>query len=373
MMTESPQKNPASTALVILAVLAVLYTLYFARTFLIPIAISSLLAFVLSPAVRFLTRLRIPEWLGAAIVVLSLVGVIVLSAYQLAGPVQAWTAEAPATLAKAEREIKKLLRPLERFTKTAERVEEATEAAAGPGDKPAEVVVRGPTLGARLFGSTQRFVAYLLQVLLLLYFLLAAGNLFLEKAIKVLPTFQDKKKAVRIARETETSISVYLLANLGINMVEGLMVGGAMWALGMPAPFLWALLTVFFEFIPYVGALVMVVLLSIVALATFDNIGQILLVPAAFLLANLIQANIVTTLVLGRRLALNPVALFVGLAFWFWIWGIAGAFIGVPLLAIFKIICDNIESLAPVGEFLGARSEPAQSPALPADQAAPSG
>ena len=105
-------------------------------------------------------------------------------------------------------------------------------------------------------------------------------------------------------------------------------------------------------------------------LATFDNIGQILLVPAAFLLANLIQANIVTTLVLGRRLALNPVALFVGLAFWFWIWGIAGAFIGVPLLAIFKIICDNIESLAPVGEFLGARAEPAPAPALPADQAA---
>jgi predicted PurR-regulated permease PerM len=370
-MTESPQKTTASTAIIILAVLGVLYTLYFARTFLIPIAIAVLLAFVLSPAVRVLTRLRIPEWLGAAIVVLGLVGAIVLGAYQLAGPVQAWTAEAPATLAKAEREVKKLLRPLERVTKTAERVEEATEVTQ-TGEKPPEVVVRGPSVSSRLFGSTQRFITYLLEVLLLLYFLLATGNLFLEKVIKVLPTFQDKKKAVRIARETEASISVYLLANLGINIVEGIMVGGAMWALGMPAPFLWGLLTVFFEFIPYVGALVMVVLLSIVALASFDNIGHILLVPAAFLLANLIQANIVTTLVLGRRLALNPVALFIGLAFWFWIWGIAGAFIGVPLLAIFKIVCDNIESLAPVGEFLGARTEPAQSPALPADQAAPS-
>lgn len=371
-MTESPRKTPASTAIVVLAVLAVLYTLYFARTFLIPIAISSLLAFVLSPAVRFLARLRIPEWLGSAIVVLSLVGVVVLGAYQLAGPVQAWTAEAPATLAKAEREVKKLLRPLERVTKTAERVEEATEAATA-GDKPPEVVVRGPTVSARLFGSTQRFLTYLLEVLLLLYFLLAAGNLFLEKVIKVLPNFQDKKKAVRIARETEASISVYLIANLGINIVEGIMVGGAMWALGMPAPFLWGLLTVFFEFIPYVGALVMVILLSIVALASFDNIGHILMVPAAFLLANLIQANIVTTLVLGRRLALNPVALFVGLAFWFWIWGVAGAFIGVPLLAIFKIVCDNIETMAPIGEFLGARAEPAQTPAQPADHPAPSG
>ncbi len=370
-MTASLRRNSASTAITIIAVLGVLYTLYFARTFLIPIVIAALLAFVLSPAVRFLGRLRIPEWLGAAIVVLSLVGAFVLAAYQLAGPVQAWTAEAPATLAKAEREVKKLLRPLERVTKTAARVEEATESA-GAGAKAPEVVVRGPSLGARLFGSTQRFITYLLEVLLLLYFLLAAGNLFLEKVIKVLPNFQDKKKAVRIARETEASISTYLIANLGINIVEGIMVGGAMWALGMPAPVLWGLLTVFFEFIPYVGALVMVVLLSIMALATFDSIGHILLVPAAFLLANLIQANFVTTLVLGRRLALNPVALFVGLAFWFWIWGIAGAFIGVPLLAIFKIVCDNIESLAPVGEFLGARDEPARTPALPEDQVAPS-
>jgi predicted PurR-regulated permease PerM len=371
-MTGSPQRNTASTAITVLAVLAVLYTLYFARNFLVPIVFAALLAFVLSPAVRFLTRLRIPEWLGAAIVVLGLVGAVVLGAFQLAAPVQTWTAQAPEVLSKAEREVKKLLRPLERMTKTAERVEEATEVTTS-GEKPPEVVMRGPTVRARLFGSTQRIVAYVAEVLLLLYFLLAAGNLFLEKAIKVLPTFQDKKKAVRIARETEASISTYLIANLGINIVEGFMVGGAMWALGMPAPFLWGLLTVFFEFIPYVGALVMLVLLSIVALATFDSLGHILLVPAAFLLANLIQANIVTTLVLGRRLALNPVALFVGLAFWFWIWGIAGAFIGVPLLAIFKIVCDNVESLAPVGEFLGARAEPARASALPADQAASSG
>jgi predicted PurR-regulated permease PerM len=368
-MTESPQRNSASTAITIIAVLAVLYTLYFARTFLIPIAFAVLLAFLLSPAVRFLERLRIPKWLGAAIVVLGLVGGIVLGAFQLAAPVQTWTVQAPAVLSKAEREVRRLLQPLERFTKTAQRVEEATEGTV-TGEKPPEVVVRGPTVGERLFGSTQRAIAYVLEVLVLLYFLLAAGNLFLEKVIKVLPTFQDKKKAVRIARETEASISTYLLANLGINIVEGLMVGGAMWALGMPAPVLWGLLTVFFEFIPYLGALVMLLLLSIVALATFDNLGHILLVPAAFLLANLIQANIVTTLVLGRRLALNPVALFIGLAFWFWIWGTAGAFIGVPLLAIFKIVCDNIESLAPVGEFLGARSEPARAPALPVDQAA---
>jgi len=111
------------------------------------------------------------------------------------------------------------------------------------------------------------------------------------------------------------------------------------------------------EFIPYLGALAIVVLLGIAALTTFDNVGHALLVPASFLLVNLIQSNVVSPLLLGKRLALNPVALFIGLAFWFWIWGIAGAFIAVPLLATFKIFCDHIESLASVGEFLGQRDE----------------
>jgi predicted PurR-regulated permease PerM len=367
-MNASPQRPSSTRAGKILAVLGILYTLYFARTFLIPIAFAVLLAFVLSPAVRLLSRGGLPTWLGAAIVVLGLVAVAGFGVYQLSGPVHTWSGEAPATLARAREELKDLLRPLERVSRTAEEVEAAADGESSHGSA-TEVVVRGPTLGARLFGSTQRFMTYLFEVLVLLYFLLAAGNLFLEKVIKLLPHLQDKKKAVRIARQTEASISRYLIANLGINVVEGFMVGGAMWALGMPAPLLWGLLTVIFEFIPYLGALAMLLLLSTVALVSFDSLGHVLLVPGAFILANLIQANIVATLVLGKRLALNPVALFVGLAFWFWIWGIAGAFIGVPLLAVFKIVCDNIESLAPVGEFLGARAEPTKESPEPEEPA----
>ena len=360
----SPPGTSARTiAIVVIAVLAVMYSLYFARTFLIPIAFAILLDFVLSPAVRLLEKLRIPNWLGAAIVVLGLVGLTAVSVYRLSGPVQAWMADLPRTLSKAQQEIQKLTAPLRGVTETAKRVEEATETTP-PGDQPTEVVVVGPSVVSRVFGSTQRLLAAMLEVLILLYFLLAGGDLFLEKVIRVIPSLTDKKKAVRIARETESAISTYLIANLGINLVEGVMVGLAMWALGMPNPLLWGVLTAVFEFIPYLGAFVMLALLSLVALVTFDDLGRILLVPAAFLLANLIQANIVTTLVLGRKLALNNVALFVGLAFWWWIWGIPGAFIGVPLMAVFKIYCDHIEALAPVGEFLGARADhrPAAAP-----------
>jgi predicted PurR-regulated permease PerM len=351
----APGTSARTVAIVVLGVLAVLYTLYFARTFLIPIAFAILLDFLLSPAVRLLERLRIPNWLGAAIVVLGLVGFTAFGVYRLSGPVQSWMADLPRTLSKAQREIQKLTAPLQGVSETAKKVEEATEPTP-PGDQPTEVVVVGPSVISRVFGSTQRLLAAMLEVLILLYFLLAGGDLFLEKVIRVIPSLTDKKKAVRIARETESAISTYLLANLGINLVEGVMVGLAMWALGMPNPVLWGVLTVIFEFIPYLGALIMIALLTLSALVTFDNIGQILLVPAAFMLANLIQANIVTTLVLGKKLALNNVALFVGLAFWWWIWGIPGAFIGVPLMAVFKIYCDHIEALAPVGEFLGARA-----------------
>lgn len=111
------------------------------------------------------------------------------------------------------------------------------------------------------------------------------------------------------------------------------------------------------EFIPYLGALTMTVILAIAALTTFDSIGHAMLVPASFLIINIVQGNFISPLLLGHRLALNPVAIFVGLAFWYWIWGIPGAFIAVPMLAVFKICCDHIESLAAFGEFLGKRDD----------------
>jgi predicted PurR-regulated permease PerM len=130
-----------------------------------------------------------------------------------------------------------------------------------------------------------------------------------------------------------------------------------MYLLGMPNPLLWGVLVVILEFVPYLGATTMIVILFVAALTTFESVGRALVVPATFLLINLVQANIVSPMLLGHRLTLNPVAIVVGLAFWWWIWGIPGAFIAVPMLATFKIVCDHIAPLASVGEFLGQRDE----------------
>lgn len=350
-----------SVSTLVLAVLALMYTLYFAREFLLPIVFALLLNFLLSPVVRALARIRIPPPLGAGMIILAVLGGVGFGGYALSGPVERWAVDAPRVLATAEAKLGKLVKPIQRAGKTAEQVASAAQASAGAPNtgpaRPAEVVVRGPSLLARAFGTTQRAVGSILEVVILLYFLLAAGDLFLQKLIKVLPTIGEKRKAVEIARETESSISTFLLTASMVNLVEGAVVTGLMFLWGMPSPFLWGALVVVLEFVPYLGAATMVVILSVAAITTFDNLGHALLVPASFLLVNLVQGNFVSPLLLGHKLALNPVALFVGLAFWFWIWGIPGAFIAVPLLATFKIFCDHIEALAPVGEFLGQRDD----------------
>jgi len=328
----------------------------------VPIVFAILLNFLLSPVVRWLKRLRIPSPLGAAIIILAILGILGSGAFGLSGSVREWAANAPETMKTADAKLAKIIKPFRNASKTAEQVAAAASAAAGAGaganaKKPAEVIVQGPSIASRVFGTTQRSVASVLEVLILLYFLLAAGDLFLQKLIKVLPNLGDKRKAVQIARATEASISTYLLTTAAVNITEGAVVAGVMYLWGMPNPALWGALVVLLEFIPYLGALAMVVILGISALTTFDSVGHALLVPASFLLVNLIQGNVVSPLLLGHRLSLNPVALFIGLAFWFWIWGVAGAFIAVPLLATFKILCDHIESLASVGEFLGQRDE----------------
>jgi predicted PurR-regulated permease PerM len=238
-------------------------------------------------------------------------------------------------------------------------VEQAANAvgSSSTGKKQEVVFQTGPSLSSRLFGTTQRIVAGLLEIFILLYFLLAGGDLFLQKLIKVLPHFNDKVKAVEIARATEATVSAYLSTALLINIAEGAVVAFVLWLLGMPNVLLWGVMVACLEFVPYLGAATAVVVLGVAGLAQYDQLTHALMIPGSFLLINLMQANLVTPLLLGHRLTLNPVAIFIGLAFFFWIWGVPGAFLAVPLLATLKILCDNIASLAAIGEFLSQRDE----------------
>jgi predicted PurR-regulated permease PerM len=307
---------------------------------------------MLSPVIRWLKRWRIPEPVGAGLVVVLLLAGVSVTVYQLSGPASEWIARAPASVDRVRRRLEVIRKPVEQVSRAAQRVEQATDVAP---DRTPKVTIQGPSLVSQMFGGTATLIGNALMVVFLTYFLLAAGDLFLQKLVTVLPQLGDKKKAVQIARETEAQISVYLFTTVLINLGVGVVTGVVLGLLGMPNPLLWGVVAAVLNFIPYIGAVVNTVVLALAAFVTFKSTTHALLIPAAFLVLNLIESNLVTPVILGRRMRLNTVAVFVGLVFWWYIWGITGAIIAVPLVAILKIACDHIEALHPYGEFLGER------------------
>jgi predicted PurR-regulated permease PerM len=247
----------------------------------------------------------------------------------------------------------KLRKYFEKVSATSEQVEKLTSTKPENEKTPQRVELKKASLLDTLFSGTSKLVFSLLVVIVLLYFLLASGDLFLAKLVHVLPTLADKKKAVQIAREIEGNISQYLLAITLINAGIGVLGGLLFWAFGMPNPALWGAIAGLLNFIPTVGSLSVAVILTLVATTTFPSLTHALLAPAAFLTLTILVGTFVSPLIMGRRLTLNPVVIFLGLSFWGWLWGIPGALLAVPMLAMFKIFCDHIEPLAPIGEFLG--------------------
>jgi predicted PurR-regulated permease PerM len=336
-------------ALMGLFVLAVFYTLHLAQALFLPIVLAILLDFLLSPVVRALRRVGLPEPAGAGLVMLGLVATLALGVYYLARPAADYVALAPQSIERVRDKIESMRGSVEQVTEAAEQVEKATDVSGGA----PQVEIKGPSLTKQVFGGTTAFLSAATVVIFLTYFLLAVGDLFLQKLVAVLPQFKDKRVAVTIIRETEAQISLYLFTTTLINIGVGVVTGMVMYLLGMPSPVLWGVVAMVLNFVPYVGAVANVVLLALAALIAFGDTGRALLVPGAFLALNLIESNLVTPMIYGNRMRLNTVALFIGLVFWWYIWGVPGAILAVPMMAAFKIACDHIESLSPIGEFLG--------------------
>ncbi len=340
-----------SIALTGLFLLALFYTLYLGRAFFLPIILAFLLSLLLTPVVRLLKKLRNPEALGAALVVFGLLGVLGWGVYELATPAYEWVQQAPRSLRKVESKLREFKKPMQQMSKASEQVEKMT--AVGGGQETAKVAVTTETLGEKVFSRATDFLANGAIMFILLYFLLAAGDMFLRKLIKVMPSLSDKKRAVEIARQIETEISAYLSTITLINVILGLAVWGIMSLIGLPNALLWGVLATISNYIPYLGALVMIGILAMVGFITFDDLGQALMAPGAFVGLNLLESYFLTPMILGRRLTLNPVVIFLGLTFWGWLWGITGALLAVPIMVVLKIFCDHSEALAPIGEFLG--------------------
>ena len=203
-----------------------------------------------------------------------------------------------------------------------------------------------------LVNWTGSFLAGAGETLVLLYLLLASGDMFLQKLVHVMPTLSDKKRAVEISREIQQNISNYLFSVSLINTGLGITVGVGLYFMGVPNAFMWGMLVAVLNFVPYFGPIAGIILLATVGLLTFDTLWKGLLPPAWYLLLHLLEANFLTPVLLGRRFTLNPVIIFVFLIFCTWLWGVPGALLSVPILVAIKIICDRVPSLSAISELV---------------------
>ncbi len=344
-----------AVAMVGLFVLALFYTFYFAREFLLPLTLAWILNVLLKPIVRTLKRWHISEPLGAGFLLIGMIGILVAGAMLVSEPAAKWTAKAPESFRIAGEKIREAMRPAEKIKKAANEVEKL--GSSDSDEEPTQKVeIKKPGVMGSILSKTTNVAFLLGETLVLLYFLLASGDLLKLKAIQALPRLRDKKRAVEIANETERQISRYLGSISIVNAIEGTLIGIGLSLVGMPNPVLWGVLAAFVNYIPYLGAMFCIACITVVSLVTFDTIGHAMLPPAIYLFVN-VSDNFIAPLFLGKRMVLNPLIVFLALMFWGWIWGIIGVLLAVPMTMAFKIFCDHFQSLAPIGELLAGESE----------------
>jgi predicted PurR-regulated permease PerM len=338
-------------------ILLVLLTIgfYFAKEVILPLLMGSLLALTLSPTVRSFHRLGLAPAVTATALVLAMGLIVGGSALLVSGPVSVWISDAPQLEAELGRKLQALTSSVAVMKQASDQVDQITSGTADPTVQ--KVAVQSPGLLTIAVSNLASILATTLVTLVLALFILASGDLFYVKLIDAFPRFGDKKRALRIVYGIERNVSRYILLVTTINAALGLVIGAGMWAIGMPQPIVWALLAFFVNFLPYIGPLFGAGLAAAVAVVSFDHLGHAALAPAIYLAVTSVEGQFITPVVLGRKLELNTVSVFVTVVFWGWLWGIAGALMAVPFLVCVKVICDNVASLATLGSFLGAASE----------------
>jgi predicted PurR-regulated permease PerM len=331
--------------------LALFYTAYFTRAVLLPIILALFFTFLLRPIVRMLKKIKVPEAASSALVLISFLVMVGFGMAWLSDPVQKWIDKAPQTFQQVMQKTKRFMKPIERAIKTADELSKTS----GAGEKKKTEAVPPapiPDLTLTFLSGAKKVLTSTGLVLILLFFLLASGDHFVVKLMNLFQQNQKQEKVREIVNEIEKTISRYLLTVTMINAGEGILLAFGLHLIGMPDPLFWGIIAALLIYIPYLGSLVGIALVTIVALGSIEDTQKAVLAPIIYLALELLQAQLVTPVVLGARFSMNPVVILVWLIFWGWLWGIVGALIAVPMLTIFKIFCDHIEPLQPLGKFL---------------------
>jgi predicted PurR-regulated permease PerM len=363
-----------SLSLSILAALACVLALQHAQPVLIPIVLGVLLSYALSPIVSSLARLHVPRAVGAGVAVAVLVGSLGAGVYTLTDEATSIVASIPDAARRIRDRVTHARRQsgdalLTQVQQAAKEIEKTAEAATTTDDEPRparngsnqvqRVQIVEPAFrasdylwigGAGLFGFLGQFG----MILFLVYFLLVTGDLFKRKLVKIAgPTLSRKRVTVQILDEINQQIERFIKVQLLTSLVVAAATGFALWAFGVENFAMWGLLAGVFNSIPYAGPLLVSGGLALVAFMQFNDPAKTLYVSATAMAITSLEGFLLTPMLMGRAARMNPVAVFVGLLFWSWVWGVWGTVLAVPMLMMFKSVCDRIEDLQPFGELLG--------------------
>ncbi len=338
-----PPRPQGSTALLVLATLAVGFALWAAQDLILPILLAMFFALVGNPVIRLLRRLWVPRFLAALLVLcggLSLAGTL---AYQMAPSAIAWAAEAPRALRELAPKLREFARPVVEANKAAETF---ARAAGGDTGRRPQVVQTAPD-PYRMLTETPRLLASLLAVVLLTFFFMVYGVNLQRNAIALLPGRQQKKFTVEILHSIEREVSRYVLTISLINTVVGLLFAGILMLMGIgrSEALLWGTLVALLNFAPYVGPLIGMLGMLVVGFVTFDDPWMALMPAIVYLVLHTIEGQVVTPIVLGHRMALSPLVLILALMVFGWLWGIIGLLLAVPLLVCVKLVLARIEGM----------------------------
>ena len=332
-----------------LFLLALLTALYVASPIVLPVVLAIVLKLLLQPFVRLTDRIGVPHAIGAVLAIIVLVAVLAGVISGVAGPAASWAGKLPDAIPQVQQQLEFLARPISTFQWMLGEL----ESVAGGGDgTPQAPAPHSFNLMGALFSGTATVAGGLFTTLVVLFYLLVSGETFLRRFVEILPTFAEKRQAVELTLDIERNISAYLITVTLINGVVGLLTSCVMWVCGVANPLLWGFVAFVVNFVPILGPMAGVVLFLMASVLSLGVTWWALLPVGLYFAVHVVEGELVTPMLLARRFTINPVAIILALIFWYWMWGVPGAILAVPMLAITKIICDDLRPLRAFGHFL---------------------
>ena len=356
-----------SVPLILLTVFAVAFILDWARVVFIPLVLGVIISYALSPLVSQLQKWRVPRAIGAALLLLMIVGGIGSLAYSLQDEAASMIESLPEAAQKfrhtLHREWGVSKGAIQNVQEAADQIEHAAnETAAAASQAPrgvTRVQIEQPKLNMRdyLWNGTRgalSFISLAVMVLFLAYFLMVSGDTFRRKLVKLSgPTLSKKKITVQMLNEINIQIQRYLLVQVFTSVLVGVTSWLALLWIGLDHAAVWGIAAAILNLVPYLGAIIITGGTALVGFLQFESVGMALTVAAISLVIHGLEGNLLTPWLTGRTSRMNAVVVFVGVLFWGWLWGAWGLLLGMPIMMAIKSVCDRVEEFRPVGEFMG--------------------